>query len=469
MRAFITLFFLLGVAKTVPAQAKGAFFEDFMGQESLKHATVGFALMDADGNLLHGHNEETSLAPASTQKLLTSITALEILGADHRFTTTLSIQGSVSDSVLIGNVVITSGGDPTFASENFSKHYMGYFESWVEALKSEGINAIDGQVKVDDKIFKGDRHAGSSALDDVGNYYGAGAPGFSFMDNEFTVFFNTNGLGELSEVAKIEPAAPKSIDVINRVRSGSVSGDNVIIYSLDQASEVFLTGELPKHKKGFTVRGAMPDVTEWAEFYFTHQFEKAGFLITREERSGPLFTNSKEIHRTKSPELIDILKVLNRKSVNTYADVMLKHIGAEYSKDPTLKGGAQAVARYWADGGLNVSGIYMEDGSGLSRKNNVTAKLMTEVLAHVSGSDQVNEMMNEASKSGSVKAMWGSSPSGDIQAKSGYIGRVRAYSGYLIKSGKKYPFFFTINNYHGSSRAIRTEMGAILKAVRSEL
>ena len=77
--------------------------------------------------------------------------------------------------------------------------------------------------------------------------------------------------------------------------------------------------------------------------------------------------------------------------------------------------------------------------------------------------------MNEASKSGSVKAMWGSSPSGDIQAKSGYIGGVRAYGGYLIKEGKKYPFHIMVNNYHGSSGKVRKLIGEFLKECRNSL
>lgn len=425
--------------------------------------------MDASGQLLYGQNEETSLAPASTQKLLTSITALELLGHDHRFTTTLSIQGTVADSILIGNLVITSGGDPTFASVNFSEHYKNYFNEWLKALHAEGINAVDGKVIVDDTFFKGDRHAGSSALDDVGNYYGAGAPAFSFMDNEFTVFFNTKEKGELSEVVRIEPHLPDGVRVINRVKSGNVSGDNVIIYSLDNSSEVFLTGQLPANQKGFTVRGAIPDVSLLAANYFTQKFTEAELFISEEERRGPLFKSSKEICRTKSPELINILKVLNRKSVNTYADVMLKHIGKSYGKESSLSGGARAVTDYWGSKGIDVSGVYIEDGSGLSRKNNVTAKFMTEVLAKVSDNEFLDEIMDESSKSGSVKAMWGGSYNGYLQAKSGYIGRVRAYSGYLIKNDIKYPFFFTINNYHGSSSAIRKQMGAVLKAVRNEL
>ncbi len=469
MRALFTLSLILSFAISIPAQEIDPLFEKFLEKESVKHASVGFALMDTSGKLLYGQNEELSLAPASTQKLLTSATALELLGHDHRFTTTLSIQGTVTDSILVGNLVIISGGDPVFGSINFSNHYQNYFSDWVKALKAEGINSIDGTILIGDSYFSGDRHAGSTALNDVGNYYGAGAPGFSFMDNEFTVHFKTIEKGKLSEVTKIEPALPEHINIINHVKSGDVSGDNVIIYSLNDATEVFLEGELPPNRGEFTVRGAVPNVSILAAEYFTKKLTESGFRISGEERSGPLYKNSKEICRTKSPELVQILKVLNRKSVNTYADVLLKHIGKNYSNDPSLKGGADAIKNFWNSRGVDPSGIYLEDGSGLSRKNNVTAKFMTEVLQKVGGNPYWEEVMLESSKSGSVKYMWGGEPSGSILAKSGYIGRVRAYSGYLIKDGLKYPFFFTINNYHGSSSAIRKQMGTVLKAVRSEL
>ncbi len=65
--------------------------------------------------------------------------------------------------------------------------------------------------------------------------------------------------------------------------------------------------------------------------------------------------------------------------------------------------------------------------------------------------------------------MWGEAFRGQIQAKSGYIGRVMAYAGYIIRDGEKYPFYLTVNNFSGSDSKMRKLMGAALRGVRLEL
>jgi len=469
MRLITLLALSICYAITVPAQSIQSLADDFSSNNALKHAQVGFSLTDSNGTELASLNSESSLPSASTQKLLTSISALRILGYDHKFVTTVSIVGMVEEGVLHGNVVIKSGGDPTLGSVDFKDHYGDFVQSWVNAVKAEGINEIKGRVLIDDSIFKGPRNAGSTEIDDVGNYYGAGAPGFSFMDNEFTVFFNTRGNGTVSSVQRTEPELPENIHLINEVKAGSVKGDNVIIYSLENAVEIFLKGELPPNRTDFKVRGSIPNVNTFAQKFIEEKFSQAGVPCLNKLLKGPLFMKSKEIHRTKSPDLIEILKILMRKSVNTYADVMLKHIGLESGETASFNGGVRAIKSYWKSKGLDVSGIHLEDGSGLSRKNNLTASFMTSVLSSVSGDMNVQKIMVESSQARSIKSMWGGEPTGFIQAKSGYIGRVRAYSGYLVKSESVYPFHFTVNNYHGSSSEMRKLMGKLLRDCANQL
>lgn len=451
------------------AQDINSIVKDFVNSKEASHAMVGFSLLDNTGDVLIAENAEKSMSPASTQKLLTSITALDILGYDHKFTTTLSIMGTVVDGKLIGNVVIKSGGDPVLGSEDFKGHYGEFINDWINAISKEGITQIEGRVLVDDRVFKGDRNAGSSAINDIGNYYGAGAPGFSFMDNEFRVYFDTKSVGLKSTINRVEPELPKEVEFINDVKASTKSGDNVIIYSLDGSDQIFLKGELPANQKEFEVRGSIPDVSAFTASYFTGKLIEAGIDVTGEEKKGPLFINSKELVRTKSPALIEILKVLNKKSVNTYADVLLKHIGIFTNNEGSFEAGAKGMIDHWKDRGINVDGLNIEDGSGLSRKNNVTASFMTTILSSVSSDEHVAKLLTEASESNSVRSMWGNGIKGAIIAKSGYIGRVRAYSGYLLKEDQKYPFHIMVNNYHGSPSEMRGQIGKLLNSIYGKL
>jgi len=469
MKYLICLLGLIFTPNIVPAQDLNTLIKDFEQKSEFKHATVAFSLLNEQGEMLIGKNADKSLPAASTQKVITSISALEILGHNHKFVTTLSIEGGIVGSELVGNIIIKSGGDPVLGSEDFKGHYGEFLTSWVQAVKDKGITNVRGRLIIDDRIFKGARNAGSTVLDDVGNYYGAGAPSFSFMDNEFTVFFNTAGKNTLATVESIKPKLPQEINVINEVRAGNVSGDNVIIYSLDEGTEVFLTGLLPPNKKNFKVRGSIPNVTEFAENYITGIFSKQGVEFKNEQIKGPLFTNSEELIRTKSPTLIEILKVLNRKSVNTYADVIFKHLGLKTEGKGDFNSAEKAVLNLWRSKGIDVSGINLEDGSGLSRKNMLTPSFYTSVLSYVDENEQVKKFFTEASKSSSVKSMWGGNTTQKILAKSGYIGNVRSYGGFLLKNGEKYPFHIIIHNYSSSSSAVRKNIGIFLNQVYDKI
>ena len=122
MRSILLLVLFLGMANLSSAQESADALSAFVNSEELKNASVGFSLLDPSGKEIQSYDSEKSLAPASTVKLLTSITALEVLGYDHKFVTTLTIQGTVMEGKLIGNVIVKSGGDPTLGASDFKNH-----------------------------------------------------------------------------------------------------------------------------------------------------------------------------------------------------------------------------------------------------------------------------------------------------------------------------------------------------------
>ncbi len=94
------------------------FINDLPKQTSLKSANVGFVLMDDAGKTISEFQSENSLAPASVMKVITTASALEILGTDFQFETQLAYTGKIENGILKGDLVIVGGGDPTLGSEN---------------------------------------------------------------------------------------------------------------------------------------------------------------------------------------------------------------------------------------------------------------------------------------------------------------------------------------------------------------
>src|SRR4051812_15298778 len=89
--------------------------------DQMKHAILSLYVVETNtGRLVYNLNEQIGLAPASTQKLFTSIAAFELLGNNYRFKTEIGYTGEIKNSVLDGNLYITGYGDPTFGSFRYA-------------------------------------------------------------------------------------------------------------------------------------------------------------------------------------------------------------------------------------------------------------------------------------------------------------------------------------------------------------
>ena len=100
----------------------------FIKSPELSVASVGYCLLDATtGRMIHSYDEERALLPASVLKVVTTATALDLLGPDYRFATKVGYTGTVDkDGILQGNLIIRGGGDPMLGSE-FSRYPQDHF------------------------------------------------------------------------------------------------------------------------------------------------------------------------------------------------------------------------------------------------------------------------------------------------------------------------------------------------------
>jgi len=189
----------------------------------LRHGTLAFSLRRAaDGLPLLDLNAQQSLPPASTLKLVTTATALAVLGGDFTFQTTLEHDGTLRDSVLMGNLFIRGTGDPSLGSSRFPDQADAptVLRAWLDALRRAGIRRIDGQLVGDATALAALPVPGTWAWDDLGNYYGAGVFGLNFQENFYRVVFQpARTVGQPARVLRTEPAAPY-LQFRNRVRTG---------------------------------------------------------------------------------------------------------------------------------------------------------------------------------------------------------------------------------------------------------
>ena len=134
--------------------------------------------------MVYDYNGQTTVKPASNMKLLTTAAALEVLGKDYRFNTSLYTTGKLSNGVLKGDVYLKGQGDPTLSIEDL--------QQFAEELKAQGIHKIDGRIVGDDKWFDDDLLTPGIWVGDESYYYAAPIYSFNYFSEHRLRFWNDN-------------------------------------------------------------------------------------------------------------------------------------------------------------------------------------------------------------------------------------------------------------------------------------
>lgn len=470
---FVILFLLAhSIAAGGPFDLVVSEIEKIKTEPGFTTATIGFCAIPLDAEdrsaAAGGHNMDAALIPASTMKVVTTATALEILGADYRFQTELQFTGSIAaDGALQGNVIVKGGGDPTLGSSQI----VNTFNRWQAALVEAGIKKIDGQIIGDESIFGTKPIPDSWQWNDMGNYYGAGACGLTFHQNQFFCRFQTGAVGAPAKLIGTDPRLP-SIQFVNEMKTGSAgSGDNGYIYGFPYAKVFYLRGSVPATSGYFTIKGSLPDPAFFCARAFTKHLNQRDFPVSGDPTTIRLLKiDGTEIEGERQQLLVEqssplssIARLTNHKSNNLMAECIHRAIGVKVSDDGSSIAAAEAVKTHWKAKGVNLSGFYMDDGAGLARANTITARQMAEMLYLTSKSETYDTFYSTlpiAGRNGTLRSIGrGSASDGRVHGKSGTLDRVKCYCGYInAYSGKRYAFAIMFNHFDAEEWAVKSKI-----------
>ncbi|MBL1280102.1 MAG: D-alanyl-D-alanine carboxypeptidase/D-alanyl-D-alanine-endopeptidase [Fluviicola sp.] len=476
----LTLFY--GVNLLFAQSSIQAELENFVNDPSLKHASVSFNLIDLESNgIVASYNPQQILPPASTAKLFSTATALEILGPDYRAKTRIYYNGEIdSNGVLNGNIWIRGGGDPSLGSKYFNspEKQRDFLKKWVAEIKKLGIKEISGAVIADASEFGYNGAPDGWNWVDMGNYYGSGPSGLTVFDNLIQLKFKTSSVAnQPAKIIDIQPQVPGLI-MHNYVLSSKKRGDNSYIYGAPYSLDRFATGTLPVNQSEFTVKGSMPDPESQIAYELVQQLMQQQITVSDMSKSVRKLFNSKGeidystknlIYTHKGARLIDIIKVTNHRSINLFAEQLLCLVGYHKTGDGSTKSGLKVLENYWSSR-INVQSMRINDGSGLSRTNAVSAANYTALLSYMSKSKNKVAFLNSlpiSGESGTLKSLCrNQSAHGKVHAKSGTMTRIKSYSGYIHSAnGKVYAFAIIVNNFNGSSSAVKKRMAALFNKI----
>ena len=457
--------------------------EVFQQSESVRYGTVALSVRRVkDGQELIGYNARLSLPSASTLKLITTATALSVLGQDFRYTTTLAYDGAIKDSVLTGNLYIKGTGDPALGSWRFPGYpdVAALLKGWSLAVQKAGIKRIVGQVVGDGSLYADLATPGTWPYGDLGNYYGAGLNALNINENLYRVFFQPGkSVGAAASVLRTDPVLPY-LTFQNLVTTDAPNtGDQVNIVGAPLQNQQWLTGKVPKNAPAneFSVKGALPDPAFFTAYALQQQLAQDKVSVSGQPVSigggqstiVPSMGRRTVLSEYQSPPLTELVQQTNYQSINLYAEALLRTAALKLSKTVrTTDDSVDELVAYWKKKGVDLNGFRPHDGSGLSTTGSLTADNMTGILSLMTKESTFSAFYSTipvVGQSGTVKWLArGTAAAGNVRAKSGSIEGVRAYAGYFTATdGERMAFCVLVNKITpGQNRVVTAELAKVM-------
>ena len=445
--------------------------QQIINNPALKHASVGISVVDlSTGQNVVTHDAEKSLTPASVLKLITTATAIEALGDNFRYRTDVALEANDPTRILI-----IGAGDPTLGSEVFKESRDRFFNDSRQLLEKSLAKDKEYSIYVVDNLFGYDGVSPEWTWIDMGNYYAPGAYGISIFDNSYRLFFNTANKNDCPVIIRTEPEI-KGLTFRNELKLNSSGRDNGYIYGAPFSYDRSVRGDIPGGRSSFSIKGDIPDPGLLLGERLAETLSRGGFKISSVKTSredyqlGARATGKAASYRVGrvlftqvSRPLKEIIREINVESNNHYAEHLIRTVGRQYKTDiydNALVAGTDYVADYWKRKGIDITSLTMHDGSGLAPQNAVSARLFTDMLSYMYNKSSYSaafiNSLPKAGQDGTLRNFMSNTKyNGKIIAKSGSIGGVQCYAGYLIDGDKKYAFSIMINKYNGTRAQVR--------------
>ncbi len=421
----------------------------------LSQAHIGVYVEDLTAHqTVFRHNARHLFTPASNQKLYTTAVALSLLGADYTFKTDLLLRGEIRDSILIGDLIIYGRGDPAISGRFFNGDTYAVFKSWVDSLRRRGIKSVKGDIIADDSYFDERRLGEGWNWDDEPYYYSAQIGALSFNDNcvDLTVMPGKSAGDTVRYRAR---PATGYVRFENRARTWPRDSLAQLHLGRKRARNIItLDGGLPVNGEDYHESITVEEPARWFLENLKKAWQEKDMKVTGIFRHQRLAAREADslLWVCQSPPLSELIRVVNKRSHNFYAEQIFKALGAEIYHEGSASAAARVVREWLTARGVALDAAVIVDGSGLSRMNQIapvaTATLLKSMYYHPDF-DVFYNSLPVAGVDGTLKRRMKNSPAENVaRAKTGYVRHMRTLSGYTRdRDGHDYVFSIMVNHY----------------------
>ncbi|HKO60861.1 MAG TPA: D-alanyl-D-alanine carboxypeptidase/D-alanyl-D-alanine-endopeptidase [Pyrinomonadaceae bacterium] len=428
----------------------------------------------SNGATIYERNARQQFIPASNMKIYTTATALELLGADFRWRTSVYVVAQPdANGTVDGDLILYGRGAPDLVGEAAENS----LEKLAEAVHARGIRRVKGAVIGDESYFRGSSLGDGWQWNDMQWYFGAEASALSVNGNEIDLNLLPAAKADATPEVRVAERLGH-VQIENRMAPGNRAQRSTIGVSRGLSdNRVEVWGELAPGANGFGVRLSVHNPALWAAKIFAAALKARnisvdGETFSRSFRTAPSqrFDPSKatEIAAVTSSPLSTIATITNKESNNLYAELILRTLGRERrsmlsTAEPPGRelgddeAGTELIKLWLGRNGVASADTALHDGSGLSRLNLVTPDSATQLLTAVarSGNRPFRESLPVAGQDGTLRGRL-KTIAGRAYAKTGSLIYVNSLSGYVITTnGETLAFSIFCNDYTGRGNSAR--------------
>lgn len=407
------------------------------------------------GKILYARNAEKNMKPASTAKLVTTAAALDAFGPDDRLRTTVEAAGRLDGmGRVLGDVYLVGRGDPNLSGRFTDGRITTAFEDLADALKAQGVRRIEGRLVGHEGLFKGDRRGDDWAWGDLVWWYGAEVSALGFNDNSADLKVTPGErVGDPVMVERNPVSSYYRVVSTATTSPGAMASDLHVDRALG-SSLIRIWGTYPLGLKPWENSVALEDPARYATTVFAEVLSAKGIAVAGavETSSDPLPGGLRVLAAHDGAPLSEVLKGVNKPSQNLHAEMLLRLLGARLKGDGTVESGQAVVEDFLLRSGVHPERWSLQDGSGLSRSDILSAHEAVSLLAAMDRHRYAavfRDSLPIAGVDGTLKnRMRGTPAEGRVLAKTGTLRHVNAIGGYATPRAGDRVVFYIVANHH---------------------
>ncbi len=398
------------------------------------------------------------------------------MGPDYRFRTEVFRRGAVVRGAIQGRLYLKGYGDPTARVSDY--------RSLAQQVRAAGVTRVTGRLAVDATFFDDQRYNPGWSTGYADRYYAAEisaltlAPNADFDAGTVLVNYAPGARGGKAKITTTPAAAARYVRIVNQTTTGSSTSSSTFSARRTHGSRtITVSGRVPLGRSRASTLVTVHRPELYAAAVFRAELARAGVTV----EGGTVVVATPATQRTRlardtSMPLSDLMVPFLKLSNNMHAEALTKAMAARAGRPGTWAAGLKVTTGYLRRLGVPMAGVVLTDGSGLTRRNTLTARALATLLVKVRSEpwfaafDRGLPVAGDSRRmvGGTLRSrMTGTAAAGNAHAKTGTLTGVTSLSGYVTgRDGRRYVFAMVSNHRGASPRPVENTLVVTLAGWR---